>query len=1168
MLSTSFKGSALTSQKQSSFNGRSSRIRAGVKVNRASKAQNRNKSVLTTKACGVFGVIDYSKSPEMPESCSESVVRSLCDRMAPRGPDGQGWSAGKTEKWHWALGHQRLSIMDPNPRGNQPFVKPDIAVVANGEIYNFKELYETIPGPPVEKQSESDSEVLMHLYRAFGTKFVPELRGMFAFILVDQKNGTFLAARDHVGIKPLYMGRTKGPEGKLVIASELKVICDQCDPADIDEFPAGHYYTPETGFVKFYNPSFMEADYEHNLEITAKELRDELELAVVKRMMSDVEFGMFLSGGVDSCIVGTLMRPHVPAGKRLPSYTVGMKDSPDVMASREIAGKLGYDHNERIFTSEEACAIIDKVIYHLETYEPELIRSSVPNYFLAEFASKEVKMCLTGEGADELFGGYVYFADAPDSKAFQGELNRIYGALGNVNLKRADRMTMAHGLEARVPFLDIEFTAKAMSLHPKHKLIGKGKYQREKAYLRNMFKGEIPEEILWRQKAMQCEGVGEDWVYKLQQYCATQVTDQQMAQAEARFPNNPPHTKEEYYYRDIFESYFPGLDRFTNVWEGGCRAGGAAWKSDKYTRAGLVDPTGLSHDLQEFSYKDRKEGEREVAAKALPGSPTPTAPRTDIPFSGKNVTPRASRAPSTRTNAYSPYKEYAALNKELNVVSVPSAEELLISGSDDRTLLQPGLDTNSYHVGPYRMPAHLVRSSCTCNPLHQLPAQAVQRWHPKLVEAGPKEFSELYDKEVRGAITRILQLPDGTGVVTSPSGTDIELAPVAIAKSLHPQAACVHQVVAAINEIGRGVAQAAGGAYTSKVSPVAEIVPRPPASFHLTDRDITEHLEVTALDARCGATGDYIDHSATIAEAVARGAAAAEPVIVHTVLGTKTNKREPFPEGTGCEAADASTFVVVDACQGRYTREEIADLLGKNALITITGSKAWCGPPFSGALLIPAPIMQRLQAMAPADAWVPDMMQHYFTRDDFPETLPAFRAQLPELQNKGLALRWLAALEEMEAYFAAGGDSEAARGMVAQWREGVAAEIEQNHPAIELFEENDTVLNIKVAGAGQTLGTAKLRVLYRLLAEDAAAEVAAAGVALTPEERRVLSTKCLIGQPVHICEDFGIVRLALGANDVRALMEDLNVQQQINVDAQILRKISLIARHAETLLRA
>lgn len=566
---------------------------------------------LMTKACGVLAVFDYSPGDDKPASCAEETVRGICDRMGPRGPDGQGYGYGKSANWHWSLGHQRLSIMDPTDAGNQPFVEPDIAVAANGEIYNFRALYDTLP-EPVKTVSDSDSEVLMHLYRAFGSSFVPKLDGMFAFVLVDQVNGTFLAARDHVGIKPLYMGKS---DGKLMFASELKCLVDVCD--EISEIPNGTYYTPEEGFVKYYNPAFLEAGYEHDANITAKELREELEIAVVKRMMSDVDYGLFLSGGIDSCIVGTLMKPHIPASVKLPSFCVGMADSPDITAAREIAVKLGFDHSERIFTADEACSIIDKVIYHLETYNAELIRSSIPNYFLAEFASKQVKMCLTGEGSDELFGGYVYFSDAPDKQQFQGELNRIYSALGNVNLKRADRMTMAHGLEARVPFLDVKFTAKAMSLDPKHKMIGASKWEREKAYLRNMFKGEIPEEILWRQKAMQCEGVGEGWVAKLQAHCEKMVPDDIFAKAASRFPYDTPVSKEEYFYRDIFESYFAGMDKFTHVWEGGCRAGGATWKSEKYTRAGLADVSGLSHGLQANSFAAQKNAKSGVAGASL-----------------------------------------------------------------------------------------------------------------------------------------------------------------------------------------------------------------------------------------------------------------------------------------------------------------------------------------------------------------------------------------------------------------------------------------------------------------------------------------------------------------------------------------------------------------------
>eukprot|EP00854_Cymbomonas_tetramitiformis_P009721 gene9721-11521_t len=1047
--------------------------------------------------------------------------------------------------------------MDPTDAGNQPFVKPDVAVVANGEIYNFRALYDTLP-EPVETQSDSDSEVLMHLYRAFGADFVPQLDGMFAFVLVDQEKGTFLAARDHVGIKPLYLGRSKGPNGgKLMFASELKCLVDVCD--EIEEFPSGTYYTPETGYVKFYNPDFMAEDYTHNPEVTPKLLRDELEKAVVKRMMSDVEFGLFLSGGIDSCIVGTLMRPHVPSSKRLPSFCVGMKDSPDITAAREIAKTLGYDHSERIFTADEACSIIDKVIYHLETYNTELIRSSIPNYFLAEHASQQVKMCLTGEGSDELFGGYVYFSDAPNKQQFQGELNRIYGALGGVNLKRADRMTMAHGLEARVPFLDVKFTALAMSLDPENKMIGEGRYEREKAYLRKMFKGEIPEEILWRQKAMQCEGVGEGWVARLQRYCEARVSDEAMSLAAQRFPHDTPITKEEYYYRDIFESYYPSLDRFTFTWPGGCRAGGAPWENTRYTREGLINVADLSHGLQENSFKDSMSATK--AASAAPAAFTSVS--SNSVFSGKkqlhNSSLRTARSTMTKASTVALDLEADSLFPEPSPDQEAALSELLLSGGDDRTFLDPVTQRNSYHVGPFTLPGALVRSSCTCNPLTNLASAVAHNWYQRVSEANPEEFTQLMEDTVRGSIMRGLELPEGAGVVTAPSGTDVELVPVMIAKALFPEAKQVRVMVAAMNEIGKGVALAAGGQHSSNVAPLSDesILRGRHVEELLNKEDVSTSIKVTELDAR-DSEGRYVDHSETIAKEVAEARAVGEPTVVHTVYGTKTNKREPFPEGTGCGDAEASTFVVVDACQGRYSRAEIAELLDRGAVITITGSKAWSGPPFSGAILIPPMLMERLQRLTAEALWVPDMVHHYFTQDDFPASLPAFRARLPALQNRGLAMRWIAALAEFEAYLEAGGDSDQARVRVADWAEAVTTEIEQNHPQVRVFEVNDSIINIRVDSAtGEPLAVPQLRNVYALLTQDITSMLSVVGATLTEQEAEAAQTVCLIGQPVKICEEFGIIRLALGCPDIRMLMEDMCTRPAVHIDSQILRKISL-----------
>eukprot|EP00239_Pterosperma_sp_CCMP1384_P002746 CAMPEP_0197843936 /NCGR_PEP_ID=MMETSP1438-20131217/892_1 /TAXON_ID=1461541 /ORGANISM="Pterosperma sp., Strain CCMP1384" /LENGTH=1151 /DNA_ID=CAMNT_0043454417 /DNA_START=173 /DNA_END=3628 /DNA_ORIENTATION=- len=1122
----------------------------------APKVVNSRRGVVLTECCGVLAVFDSVKG-EKPTSCSEGVVRKLCDRMGPRGPDGQGYGSGESQKWHWALGHQRLSIMDPTDAGNQPFVKPDIAVAANGEIYNFRKLYDLLP-EPVDTQSDSDSEVLMHLYRAFGYKFVPKLDGMFAFVLVDQENGTYLAARDPTGIKPLYLGRTKTADGeKLMFASELKCLIDECD--EIEEFPAGTYYTPETGYVNYYQPAFDNDEFEPNPEVTPKMIRDKLEEAVVKRMMSDVNYGLFLSGGIDSCIVGTLMKPNIPQGVVLPSFCVGMENSPDITAARQIAKDLGYEHNERIFTADEACSIIDKVIYHLETYNTELIRSSIPNFFLAEEASKQVKMCLTGEGSDEIFGGYVYFKDAPDPPAFQKELRRIYGALGNVNLKRADRMTMAHGLEARVPFLDVEFTALAMSLDPKYKMIGDTPAEREKAYLRNMFKGEIKEEVLWRQKAMQCEGVGEGWVSKLQRFCESQVSDQAFANAASRFPYDTPMSKEEYYYRDIFESYYPGLDRFTYVWEGGCRAGGAAWKSDAYTRFGLADVSNLTHGLQE------KTSDGVGVPSALPAKSSKSTGRKFAGSTLPSMKNKSARSPPP-AQALSDLDMFTQFSR--TSYADATIEDMLLSGSDDRTVLGRISGKNSYHVSPTVMPNHLVRSSCTCNPLTPTASAAAEAVFPMVRSASPADFSDFMDKCVRGQISKVLQLPDGTGVITAPSGTDAELLPLMVAQTLFPDSASIRQIVTAVNEIGKGVGKAAKGEFSSSISPLEDTYIADPDTA-LGTEDLTSIVHARLLDAR-DAEGNYNEMASCINEEMDLGKKHNQPVIVHTVYGTKTNHREPFPEGTSCNDSDASVFVVVDACQGRFSLPELHEHLEKGAMIEITGSKFFSGPPFSGALLIPPQLMKRLQDAREEDIFMPAMMNHYFTQDDFPRELAAYRQKLPAVQNRGLAMRWAAALGEMHAFYRAGCHEEAGSRLMEQWNKDMVAEVSESHPLVDVFEANDSIINLtlKHGDNGRLMTTAQLRQVYFHMTRDITETLMSASCELTLDELTAAESLCLIGQPVFITEEFAILRIALGAPDVRRHMTGPNASEPLSleVETKILNKLNLIAKYSHILI--
>jgi len=504
--------------------------------------------------------------------------------------------------------------MDPR-HGHQPLLHAPTAnaLVHNGEIYNHEQLRARaaeesakLGEPPYEFQTHSDSESVLPLYARHGEEVASMLDGMFAVVIARPDGGIF-ACRDPCGIKPLYRGWSAS--GRVMFASELKCLVGQCESAE--EFPSGHYWTRETGYVRYFSPSWLQPalDSPSAEAVVASDetlsvpsggcdrLRELLSKAVHKRLMSDVGFGLLLSGGLDSAVVCKLMSELVDM-RTIKSFTVGMANSPDIMAAREIAKQFGTMHHEYIFTPDEAFAALPTVVYHLETYEPELIRSSIPNYFLAKLAGSHTKVVLTGEGADELFAGYLYFRDCPSREALHRETLRIWGALHNVNLQRSDRMSMAHSLEARVPFLDVEVLQEAFGhIDPSHKMHTAERI--EKHAIRALFDGELPHEVLWRTKAMQCEGVGTNWVETLQAKCAEAVSDADFAAAAERYPINPPHSKEEYYYRVLFEKHFHGMDQFIHTWEGGCRAGGAAWKSSAYTRAGLADTSQLKHGLME-----------------------------------------------------------------------------------------------------------------------------------------------------------------------------------------------------------------------------------------------------------------------------------------------------------------------------------------------------------------------------------------------------------------------------------------------------------------------------------------------------------------------------------------------------------------------------------------
>jgi asparagine synthase (glutamine-hydrolysing) len=620
--------------------------------------------------CGLVAAIDDIWSSSTFDESSRGDIALLEDYMDNgenkellrtakilyhRGPDGMtvaSGAMGQTETVkdaRWAMGHARLAIVDPsNRKADMPFqldfkVGEDetkrIKLAANGEIYNHEKVYKELveeDGWDHDRISGSDCEVIAHHFAKHGgPATAKKLDGMFAFVIFEEntKDGSVkaFAARDPVGIKPLYYGRAlegeKDTAGGYIFSSELKGLVGHVEPSSVVAIPPGHYWTPEEGLVCYYNPEWLRNEdhkpwEKEGNEITDDQIREAFGAAVEKRMMADVDYGFFLSGGVDSAVVSNVLMPLYRKAqenlggefRRIPTFTVGMRNSPDVMAAKAVVEAMGgekyIDHKIRYFTPDEVFDTIPKIIYHMETYEAELIRSCIPNWFLAEHAAKDVKMVLTGEGSDELFAGYLYFKDAENKDQLQNELRRIYNMLGDANLHRTDRMTMAHGLEARVPFLDTEFTKLIMSVDPAKKIVDGEAVKnnargREKTMLRELFEapnedGEsIPEPVLWRAKAMQCEGVGEDWVSILQAKLATLVSDEEMDNAAEKFPINTPQTKEEYYYRRIYEENYTGMEHVVRLWPGGGRAMGAEWKSDMYTREGLKNVDLLSHSLQE-----------------------------------------------------------------------------------------------------------------------------------------------------------------------------------------------------------------------------------------------------------------------------------------------------------------------------------------------------------------------------------------------------------------------------------------------------------------------------------------------------------------------------------------------------------------------------------------
>jgi asparagine synthase (glutamine-hydrolysing) len=494
--------------------------------------------------CGILAIIGKGKDQEL--------VKTLSKRMSHRGPDESDLHV--TENGH-ILSHERLSIIDLHS-GRQPIQGSSSAwMIHNGEIYNHQELRDGILKQHVFR-TKSDSEVIVHLYEEFGYDFLNKLDGDFAFVVIDGED--YIAGRDPMGVKPLYYGIDE--RGRMYFASEMKPIADQCKT--FSTFPPGHYYTPKTGFVKYYKPEYDDYKKATN-ELDLKLIRDTLTEATRKRLMSDVPIGVLLSGGLDSSLTSSIAsRLLKEKGKKLHSFSIGLDaDAPDAKAARKVAEFLGTEHHEVHFTIEQGIEILDKLIWHLETYDVTSVRASTPMYFLSKaITDMGIKVVLSGEGADEIFGGYLYFRNAPSTEDFQQETIERVQKLFTADLLRADKSTMAHGLEARVPFLDKDFLDVAMLIKPEEKqpktYDGKEKYILRKAFDTpdNPY---LPDEVLWRQKEQFSDGVGYNWIDQLIEYCASKVTDEQLDSAKELFSYNTPTTKEAYFYRTIFHKYYP-----------------------------------------------------------------------------------------------------------------------------------------------------------------------------------------------------------------------------------------------------------------------------------------------------------------------------------------------------------------------------------------------------------------------------------------------------------------------------------------------------------------------------------------------------------------------------------------------------------------------------------
>jgi len=506
--------------------------------------------------CGIVCAFDVKESTDV----LRPQLLEMSKKIRHRGPDWSGIYADDKA----ILAHERLAIVDP-ASGKQPLLSPNgkLILAANGEIYNHRELRKQFEGK-YDFKTESDCEVILALYQEKGVDFIDEMNGIFGFTIYDAEKDEYFVARDHMGIIPLYMGWDKN--GTFYVASELKALEGTC--TKIELFPPGHYLHSSDGELKkWYSRDWMEYDAVKENKTSIQEIKEALEAAVHRQLMSDVPYGVLLSGGLDSSVTSAIAKKYaqkrIESGDtadawypQLHSFSVGLEGSPDLAAAQKVADHIGTVHHEIKFTIQEGLDAIKDVVYNLETYDITTIRASTPMYLMARvIKSMGIKMVLSGEGADELFGGYLYFHKAPNAQEFHEETVRKLSKLHMYDCLRANKSLASWGIEGRVPFLDKEFMDVAMRINPQDKMINGERM--EKWVVRKAFEDMLPESVAWRQKEQFSDGVGYSWIDTLKEVVNTEVSDEQLANAKFRFPLQTPTSKEEFYYRSIFEEHFP-----------------------------------------------------------------------------------------------------------------------------------------------------------------------------------------------------------------------------------------------------------------------------------------------------------------------------------------------------------------------------------------------------------------------------------------------------------------------------------------------------------------------------------------------------------------------------------------------------------------------------------